>query len=49
VGERIDEYGDWEVACGGQKKVLKASLKWKTKSIKDEEVWGCCYETWGQS
>jgi hypothetical protein len=27
VGERIDEYGDWEVACGGQKKVLKASLK----------------------
>jgi hypothetical protein len=38
----IHEYGDWEVVGGGQKKVFRPLLKWKTKSRKDEEVWGCC-------
>jgi hypothetical protein len=45
VGGGIHEYGDWEVASGGQKKVIKPLLKWKTRSKKDKEVCGCCCET----
>jgi hypothetical protein len=45
LGGGIQEYGDWEVPSGGQEKVLKPLLKWKTKSRKYEEVWGHCGET----
>jgi hypothetical protein len=44
VGGGIDEYGDWEVVGGGEGKVLRPLLKWKTRSGKDEEIWGCCGE-----
>jgi hypothetical protein len=45
VGGGIHEYGDWEVVGGGQEKVFKFLQKWKTRSRKNEEVWGCCGET----